>query len=453
MCNLILKLKRIFNNENTHSRNNNIKNTAFASAAAKIIGITVQLITVPLTLGYLGEERYGLWMAITSLIAFLQLSDLGISNALIGMVASIKSRDEGEIMALMLHAVKLLSAIAIIIIFLGTLVTFYIDWISFFNVKDDLIKSELRASIYILLLLFCIGLPLSVAQQTRTGLQQGNINAMLVALGQLLNLLLIFVVVVNKGSMIWLVSASMSGTITLQFFNFSTLLIKLGRHKRQQYDNIFHTSKLFHKSMLFFILQIAGLISYQSDVLVISHFLSPTLVTEYSITLKVFSLPAMLLSFFFVGMWPAYSDAFAKNDKSWIVHYFWRSLKLSLFANTILSLLLYFTGAYIINIWTKGVVRPGSELLMGMVFWGILNAFGGNIATLLNGLHIVRYQVVLAIIAAIFNIILSIQLVKYIGISGPIWGSVIVLFVQYLISIKFIMNLFKGWNIDSTIKN
>ena len=437
--------------EGSHERTRHIKNTALANASAKVIGVIVQVITVPLTLGYLGAERYGLWMAIASLIAFLQLTDLGISNALIGIVASKRAHgDERELRELAIKAVKLLSGIAGMIFVIGALLITIVDWTSFFNVKDIVAKSELMPSIFAFLMLFCISLPLGVAQQTRAGLQEGYYNAAFGAVGQLLNLLLVLIVVFNKGGMPWLIAASMSGTNVLQLINLLTLFIKFRRYKKIKYDNHNYASELFHKGALFFILQIAALVSYQTDVLVVSHFLTPTAVTEYSVTLKLFSLPAMLLSFFFVGMWPAYSDALARNDKLWIADFFWRSLKLSLLANTILSLFLFFAGTWIINIWTNGVVRPSYELLVGMVFWGILNAFGGNLATLLNGLHIIRFQIKLSVLAAVSNIILSILLVKSIGISGPIWGSVIILTIAYSISMIFVVHLFRGWNIEKT---
>ncbi|HUX53524.1 MAG TPA: hypothetical protein VMV56_03845 [Williamwhitmania sp.] len=449
---LTRKINNILRHEGSHERIRRIKNTALANAVAKVVGVTVQVITVPLTLGYLGEERYGLWVAIASLIAFLQLSDLGIGNALVSIVAGKMARgDESELRELAIKAVKLLSVIAGIIFIIGALLVNVVDWANFFNVKDITAKSELMPSIYVFLLFFCISLPLSVAQQTRAGLQEGYYNAAFGAVGQLINLLLIYFVVFNKGGMPWLIIASMAGTNVLQIFNLLMLFKRFKQYKVIKYANHLFTSELFQKGALFFILQGAALVSYQTDVLVVSHFLTPSAVTTYSVTLKLFSLPSMLLSFFLFATWPAYTDAFARNDKLWIAEFFWKSLRLSLLANTVLSSVLFISGIWIINIWTNGVVRPSYGLLLGMVLWGILNAFGGNLTALLNGLHIIRFQIVLSVLAAISNVILSILLVKSIGISGPIWGSVIVLLITYSVSMVFVINLFKSWHIEKPI--
>ena len=52
------------------------------------------LITVPLTIRYLGPERYGAWMSISALMAFLRFSDLGLGNGLVGAISQAEGRDD-----------------------------------------------------------------------------------------------------------------------------------------------------------------------------------------------------------------------------------------------------------------------------------------------------------------------------------------------------------------------
>src|SRR5437879_5520509 len=59
-----------------------------------LLGLLAILITVPLTLPYLGEERFGVWMTIASLAATLSFLDLGIGNALINHVASASAAND-----------------------------------------------------------------------------------------------------------------------------------------------------------------------------------------------------------------------------------------------------------------------------------------------------------------------------------------------------------------------
>ncbi len=68
--------------------------SALASALAKVISVSTALISVPLTLHYLGAERYGMWMTMSSLVAMLGFADLGIGNGLLTSVASAHGRDD-----------------------------------------------------------------------------------------------------------------------------------------------------------------------------------------------------------------------------------------------------------------------------------------------------------------------------------------------------------------------
>ena len=48
----------------------------------RIVAIGVSLISVPLTIRYLGSERYGAWVTITTVLTFLNITDLGLGASL-----------------------------------------------------------------------------------------------------------------------------------------------------------------------------------------------------------------------------------------------------------------------------------------------------------------------------------------------------------------------------------
>ena len=53
------------------------------AAAAKGATLAAMLISVPLTLGYLGPERFGLWMTVAAVIAMLGFADFGLGNGIL----------------------------------------------------------------------------------------------------------------------------------------------------------------------------------------------------------------------------------------------------------------------------------------------------------------------------------------------------------------------------------
>lgn len=44
--------------------------------------ILIGLLLVPLTLEYVDSEKYGIWMALSSMVAWISFFDIGISNGL-----------------------------------------------------------------------------------------------------------------------------------------------------------------------------------------------------------------------------------------------------------------------------------------------------------------------------------------------------------------------------------
>ena len=78
-------------------RGRRIALTTIATAVAKAISMAAGLITVPLTLNYLGVERYGMWMTISSVVALLAFTDMGIGNGLLNSIAEANGKDDRQL--------------------------------------------------------------------------------------------------------------------------------------------------------------------------------------------------------------------------------------------------------------------------------------------------------------------------------------------------------------------
>src|SRR5437879_2914986 len=65
-----------------------------AATAARGLNLFVGFISVPLAIGYLGRERYGVWITISSLLMFLGFIDFGLAGSLINGLSSAYGRDD-----------------------------------------------------------------------------------------------------------------------------------------------------------------------------------------------------------------------------------------------------------------------------------------------------------------------------------------------------------------------
>lgn len=63
-----------------------------ASVASRVINSGIRLLMIPASVRILGHERYGLWLAATSLVAWLGLTDLGFGGGLVNAVGAAYGR-------------------------------------------------------------------------------------------------------------------------------------------------------------------------------------------------------------------------------------------------------------------------------------------------------------------------------------------------------------------------
>src|SRR5215471_17509807 len=71
--------------------------TASTSYIAKALTVLMGFVSVPLTIGYLGAERYGVWLTISSLLMWVALTDFGLTgNALVNVLSEAIGRDDRE---------------------------------------------------------------------------------------------------------------------------------------------------------------------------------------------------------------------------------------------------------------------------------------------------------------------------------------------------------------------
>ncbi|HEY8489478.1 MAG TPA: hypothetical protein VIO14_00655, partial [Dehalococcoidia bacterium] len=70
--------------------------TTLAAAVNRFGAVGVALLSVPLALHYLGAERYGLWLTITTATAWLGWLSLGLGPSLLNHLSAATGRDDPE---------------------------------------------------------------------------------------------------------------------------------------------------------------------------------------------------------------------------------------------------------------------------------------------------------------------------------------------------------------------
>ena len=414
--------------ERAQERRRRVILSAIASTIAKVLSVATVLITVPLTLNYLGTERYGMWMTIGSLIAMLSFADLGMGNGLLNAVAHAHGRgDVRAIQGYVSSGFASLTVVACCVLIGFAAVYPWVTWASIFNTHGALAQSEAGPALATFVALFAINIPLGVVGRVQVGLQQSIRASFWQCAGSLVGLVSMLAVIQLHAGLPWLVAAAFGAPALAAALNTALYFGRSRVDLRPRYSDVSRETvkQVARTGVLFLVLQLVTAVAYASDNLVIAQLLGASAVTDYAIPEKLFSLIAMAVAMMLAPLWPAYGEALARGDVLWVRRAFGRSLIVALSVASVMSLGLAIAAPTLLSYWVGRPIEPPWLLLIGLALWKVIEAGGNAVAMLLNGANVVRPQIIIAVLTGVCAIILKIVLVGHIGVSGAVWATVI----------------------------
>ena len=424
----------------SHERFRRASLSATTSAAAKGIALLTTAISVPLTLGYLGSERFGVWMTLSAIVALLGFTDLGIGNSLLNGVAHAAGRDDRSLIrANVSSGIAMLLVVAVGFGVLFAVVYDYVPWARVFNVSSATALDEAGPAAAVLVACFLVAMPAGAFPQVRLGLQQGYVNSIFTAIGNIAALVFVICAIQLRLGLPWLVLAMAGAPVVATLVNGLVLTARTPWLRPSWRDVDFAVGRsLMRIGLLFLVLQLAVAVAFTSNSIIIAAMIGPSAVADYAVVAKLFLIPTVLVGLALGPLWPAYREALSRGDVQWVRRTFRRSIRLSLSVAGIVSAALVVFGLPLIAIWVgTSSVQPSFGLVLAMGIWTTLSAVGTAIAMLLNGAQVMRFQVITVVLMATANIVLSIALTSRIGISGVVWGSIIAYSVFALIPVMF----------------
>ena len=402
--------------------------SAGTALAARGLTMIMSLATVPLTLNYLGAERYGMWLTVSSVIALLGFMDLGVGNGLLNALT--RSLARGAIPTAQREISSALSVLTGLAVGLGALLVLLypvVRWGEVFGVASENFAPEAGPAFAVWAGCFLIGVPLSVVTQVRLARQEGYIVHLTAAAGSVTAVVaLLLVIATRQGLPVLVLAFGVPPLLAVAASGF----VLFRREARELCPAIRRADAptgfaLVRAGSLFLVLQLSIAAAFTSDTLIVAHLVGPQGVAEYGVTSRLFMIPVTLIGLAVSPLWPAYGDAIARGDVDWTSSTLVRSLHAALVISVFASAALVTLGLPIISLWVGPLVVPPFPLLVGFGIWVVLNAVGTTVAMLLNGAHEIRLQAASAVIMAVANVAFSIWLTSRVGVAGVIWGTVV----------------------------
>ncbi len=405
---------------------------ATSSMLSKGVVLAVSAIAIPITVRYLGPENFGIWVTISTALSMLLVLDLGVANSLTNFISEAYARDDRDhASTYTTTALGVVLAVALLLAGVAWWIWPSLHWDRLFHLSSAAEVPTVSRAVAAALAIFLLGLPAGLAPKILGGYQELRAANLFIAIGSLFNLLSIIVLVRLHAGLVALVIASSAALVGA---NLLALVWIFFFHKPWLTPRLKHLQGRAARRMMqsgseFFALQVAGLIVFNSDNLIVTHYLGPAQVASYSVAWRLVGYAAIAQTLVTPALWPAFSEAFTRGDLPWIRQTFRRTMVLTMGSAIAASLLFALAGRWIIRIWASRAAVPTEELLLLMCVWIIISTFMNNTATVLVAKGETRLQAWCSLAAAALNLALSIYWVQRIGAPGVILGTI----VSYLI--------------------
>lgn len=370
---------------------------------------------LPLTLDYVNSTQYGIWLALSSIVGWFSFFNIGLTHGLRNKFAEAKAvGDDSGAQTYVSTTYATLTLIFSVVWVIFLFINPFLDWVKILNISTDM-RSEVSMLAVIVFTYFCLQFILKVITTLIVADQQPAKASLIDLFGQALSLLfIVFLIKTTEGSLINLGWAlCLSPIVVLIGANFILFRGKYHKYRPVISKIDFSQSKsLFSLGLTFFVIQIASLIQYQTANIIIAQNFGTEEVTSYNVVYKYFNVIGMAFGIFLGPFWSASTEAFHKNDTTWIKKAVKKYLQLSLLLMLGGGVMLIFS-EQVYSLWLNDKV----DIDFTLSLWGYIFicsfTFASIFVNFLNGISALRIQFWASLISPVVYIAVALLLIKY----------------------------------------
>jgi len=413
--------------EHARKRERSILAFFATSLASRGLGIGCQLLQVPIALRLLGNEAFGLWVALFGVGFILASTDFGIGLGVQNKIAEALGRNN-RAAARGIFVTGLVFLLGIMLLFLAILVPVcqFSDLSGMLRITDPAVAAATRPAILVVVMVWCANIPLGLGQRLAYGAQLGWAHNVAqtasqvvllaaVALGAWyrVGLTTFFVLtfatgaVINLGFLLWLLRRLGWQRLSPQYFQ-TPLLRELAR-----------------VGIFFFLQQIATMVLFSAPPLILSATLGAAEVTPYNLTQRVLNLFMVVANAVLLPIWPAYAEAKARDDWAWIRRTLWRSVGI---VTGLAVLPMIAVGPFVPQLiawWTRGeAVLPAAPLVWLLIAWNALTVLQQPFGYFLAGISRIHRATVYAFLSTATALTAIFLLLPKYGVNGVPLGLI-----------------------------
>lgn len=391
---------------------------------------------VPATINYINAERYGIWLTLSSIIAWLSYFDFGFAHGFRNRFAEAVAKEDHALARKYVSTTyAVLALIFSVMMVVTSVANRFVNWSSILNVDSGL-NTELRAVFQILIVFFCINIVAEVFSTMLTASQRPAASTAIKTTGNFISLIAILILTYTTEGSLELLAIAFSGIPCLLTIIVSVVMFCRGRYKRYapsfKLIDLSLTRSIVGMGGQFFLIMLCMLLIFQLTNIIISRELGPESVTLYNVTYKLFHIVEMVAMIVLSPVWSAYTDAYTRKDFVWMKRSSTKLERMGLFTFPALALLTVISPV-VFSLWLGDGVATSIRVSIAIAFFTFCKIMGAIYMHQLNGTGKVRIQLITYIAIAIFAIPTMIYSCRQWGLVGIVIVPSIAFFAQFII--------------------
>lgn len=410
------------------TRTATVKKNILGSLLIKGISIATSFLLVPMTLGYVSAEIYGVWLTISSILHWLTYMDVGFTHGLKNKLAEAIAKEDYERGRSLISTTYFMMVVIFVpIAILSFIASPHIDWCQVLNV-DASNQEIILKTIQVLFVFVALQMIVNVFVAVVAAYQKVALSNLFNVIGQVCSLIIIgSMTLFVEPSLLNLAFAYSMMPIVIVFVAsiifFRTTMKEVAPSLKS--INKSHIKDLWGLGVKFFIIQVQMIVLYQATNILISHIAGPESVTQYNIAYKLLNVAVMVYTIILAPLWPAFTDAYTQKDYTWMNNMYRKMLRVfGLLCIAMLALVCFSPIVY--RFWIGDKVEIPFMLTCTIALYTAIFCWDNLQVTLINGTGKIKLQTYVIFIGLISHIPLSLTLGHYIGIYGVVTSMIII---------------------------
>jgi O-antigen/teichoic acid export membrane protein len=329
--------------------------TSLVMVTARVSNILTGILTVPITLKYLGEDLFGMWMVLTSVVGFLSFYDFGIGIGLRNLLIECMGNDDHETpRELIGNALLILIGLAMFMILLVYTLLPLLPISELIKCKNPASIPQILPTTQAVLVMFAAGLPITQLQNIANAYQRGYWGYLCFLIGRILGFLFV-VWCVHAKQPLWILAGGFVG-IPFAITLIGWIVFFFAAPAMRPWPvspNRMLIRRLFGTGIYVLIHHISYALINTSAMVLIANTINAASATPYSVTQRMLGVSTVLTASLLLGISVPMGEAWHRREIDWVRRTLRRSELLVLLLGILPLVPFLFVGQAIILWWTK----------------------------------------------------------------------------------------------------